>query len=75
MSNLYSTHLSSRKTQEIQAVELLVALNTLASRQVSVTFLGERMTLDVVALIALHDKYGVALADTLAFAKALVDHG
>ena len=39
------------------------------------TFLGERMTLDVVALIALHDKYGVALADTLAFAKALVDHG
>ena len=33
------------------------------------------MTLDVVALIALHDKYGVALADTLAFAKALVDHG
>lgn len=75
MSNLYSTHLSSRKTQEIQAVELLVALNTLASRQVSVTFLGKRMTLDVVALIALHDKYGVALADTLAFAKALVDHG
>ncbi|AXT95135.1 glyceraldehyde-3-phosphate dehydrogenase [Moraxella catarrhalis] len=75
MSNLYSTHLSSRKTQEIQVVELLVALNTLASRQVSVTFLGERMTLDVVALIALHDKYGVALADTLAFAKALVDHG
>lgn len=75
MSNLYSTHLSSRKTQEIQAVELLVALNTLASRQVLVTFLGERMTLDVVALIALHDKYGVALADTLAFAKALVDHG
>ncbi|MPX19169.1 glyceraldehyde-3-phosphate dehydrogenase [Moraxella catarrhalis] len=75
MSNLYSTHLSSRKTQEIQAVELLVALNTLANRQVLVTFLGERMTLDVVALIALHDKYGVALADTLAFAKALVDHG
>lgn len=75
MSNLYSTHLSSRKTQEIQAVELLVALNTLASRQVLVTFLGERMTLDVVALIALHDKYGVALADTLAFAKALVDCG
>lgn len=75
MSNLYSTHLSSRKTQEIQAVELLVALNALASRQVLVTFLGERMTLDVVALIALHDKYGVALADTLAFAKALVDHG
>lgn len=74
MSNLYSTHLSSRKTQEIQAVELLVALNTLASRQVLVTFLGERMTLDVVALIALHDKYGVALADTLAFAKALVDY-
>lgn len=75
MSNLYSTHLSSRKTQEIQAVELLVALNTLASRQVLVTFLGERTTLDVVALIALHDKYGVALADTLAFAKALIDHG
>lgn len=75
MSNLYSTHLSSRKTQEIQAVELLVALNALASRQVLVTFLGERMTLDVVALIALHDKYGVALADTLAFAKALVDCG
>lgn len=75
MSNLYSTHLSSRKTQEIQAVELLVALNTLANRQVLVTFLGERTTLDVVALIALHDKYGVALADTLAFAKALVDHG
>lgn len=75
MSNLYSTHLSSRKTQEIQAVDLLVALNTLANRQVLVTFLGERMTLDVVALIALHDKYGVALADTLAFAKALVDHG
>lgn len=75
MSNLYSTHLSSRKTQEIQAVELLVALNTLASRQVSVTFLGERTILDVVALIALHDKYGVALADTLAFAKALVDCG
>lgn len=75
MSNLYSTHLSSRKTQEIQAVELLVALNTLASRQVLVTFLGERTTLDVVTLIALHDKYGVALADTLAFAKALVDHG
>lgn len=75
MSNLYSTHLSSRKTQEIQAVELLVALNTLASRQVLVTFLGERTTLDVVALIALHDKYGVALADTLAFAKALVDRG
>lgn len=74
MSNLYSTHLSSRKTQEIQAVELLVALNTLASRQVLVTFLGERTTLDVVALIALHDKYGVALADTLAFAKALVDY-
>lgn len=74
MSNLYSTHLSSRKTQEIQAVELLVALNTLANRQVLVTFLGERMTLDVVALIALHDKYGVALADTLAFAKALVDY-
>lgn len=75
MSNLYSTHLSSRKTQEIQAVELLVALNTLASRQILVTFLGERTTLDVVALIALHDKYGVALADTLAFAKALIDHG
>lgn len=75
MSNLYSTHLSSRKTQEIQAVELLIALNTLANRQVLATFLGERTTLDVVALIALHDKYGVALADTLAFAKALVDCG
>ncbi|OAU94997.1 glyceraldehyde-3-phosphate dehydrogenase [Moraxella catarrhalis] len=75
MSNLYSTHLSSRKTQESQAVELLVALNALANNQVAVTFLGERASLDVAALIALHDNRGVALADTLALAKALVDNG
>ncbi|OOR84624.1 glyceraldehyde-3-phosphate dehydrogenase [Moraxella canis] len=75
MSNLYSTHLSSRKTQESQAVELLVALNALANNQVAVTFLGERASLDVAALIALHDNHGVALADTLALAKALVDNG
>ncbi|OAV01929.1 MULTISPECIES: glyceraldehyde-3-phosphate dehydrogenase [Moraxella] len=75
MSNLYSTHLSSRKTQESQAVELLVALNALANNQVAVTFLGERASLDVAALIALHDNRGVALADTLALAKALVDKG
>ncbi|MFC0819658.1 glyceraldehyde-3-phosphate dehydrogenase [Moraxella marmotae] len=75
MSDLYSAHLSARKAQESQAVELLVVLNGLANNQVSVTFLGERVALNVATLIALHDDSGVALADTLALAKALSDKG
>lgn len=71
MSDLYSTHLSARKNQESQAVELLVALSALAKRQVQLTFLGERVRLDVATIIALHDAAELAVADTLSLAQAL----
>ena len=72
-ANLYQDHLTTRKNQEAQAVQLLVELNTLANKGVNVLFLGNRIALNLVDIIAHHDKNALNIADTLAFATALND--
>ncbi|MBW4009339.1 glyceraldehyde-3-phosphate dehydrogenase [Moraxella osloensis] len=72
-ANLYQDHLTTRKNQEAQAVQLLVELNTLANKGVDVLFFGNRIALNLVDIIAHHDKNGLNIADTLAFATALND--
>ncbi|HCN15893.1 MAG TPA: glyceraldehyde-3-phosphate dehydrogenase, partial [Moraxellaceae bacterium] len=42
-ANLYQDHLTTRKNQEAQAVQLLVELNTLANKGVNVLFFGNRI--------------------------------
>ena len=72
-ANLYQDHLTNRKNQEAQAVQLLVELNTLANKGVNVLFFGNRIALNLVDIIAHHDKNALNIADTLAFATALND--
>lgn len=72
-ANLYQDHLANRKNQEAQAVQLLVELNTLANKGVNVLFFGNRIALNLVDIIAHHDKNALNIADTLAFATALND--
>ena len=72
-ANLYQDHLTTRKSQEVQAVQLLVELNTLANKGVNVLFFGNRIALNLVDIIAHHDKNALNIADTLAFATALND--
>jgi len=72
-ANLYQDHLTTRKNQEAQAVLLLVELNTLANKGVNVLFFGNRIALNLVDIIAHHDKNALNIADTLAFATALND--
>nr|WP_313091136.1 glyceraldehyde-3-phosphate dehydrogenase [Moraxella sp. CTOTU48268] len=72
-ANLYQDHLTNRKNQEAQAVQLLVELNTLANKGVNVLFFGNRIALNLVDIIAHHDKSALNIADTLAFATALND--
>ncbi|MCG8147918.1 glyceraldehyde-3-phosphate dehydrogenase [Moraxella sp. PS-22] len=72
-ANLYQDHLTTRKNQEAQAVQLLVELNTLANKGVNVLFFGNRIALNLVDIIAHHDKNALNIADTLAFATALND--
>ena len=72
-ANLYQDHLTTRKNQEAQAVQLLVELNTLANKGVTVLFFGNRIALNLVDIIAHHDKNALNIADTLAFATALND--
>ena len=72
-ANLYQDHLTNRKNQEAQAVQLLVELNTLANKGVDVLFFGNRIALNLVDIIAHHDKNALNIADTLAFATALND--
>ena len=72
-ANLYQDHLTTRKNQEAQAVQLLVELNTLANKGVDVLFFGNRIALNLVDIIAHHDKNALNIADTLAFATALND--
>ena len=72
-ANLYQDHLTTRKNQEAQAVQLLVELNTLANKGVDVLFFGNRIALNLVDIIAHHDKNALNIADTLAFVTALND--
>ena len=72
-ANLYQDRLTTRKNQEAQAVQLLVELNTLANKGVNVLFFGNRIALNLVDIIAHHDKNALNIADTLAFATALND--
>ena len=72
-ANLYQDHLTNRKNQEAQAVQLLVELNTLANKGVNMLFFGNRIALNLVDIIAHHDKNALNIADTLAFATALND--
>lgn len=72
MSTRYQDYLVARQAQEQEAVALLVELNTLANNQVHALFFGQDIALDVVQIIALHDKNGLAVADSLVLAKALV---
>lgn len=72
-ANLYQDHLTTRKNQEAQAVQLLVELNTLTNKGVNVLFFGNRIALNLVDIIAHHDKNALNIADTLAFATALND--
>ena len=72
-ANLYQDHLTTRKNQEAQAIQLLVELNTLANKGVNVLFFGNRIALSLVDIIAHHDKNALNIADTLAFATALND--
>ena len=72
-ANLYQDHLTNRKNQEAQAIQLLVELNTLANKGVNVLFFGNRIALNLVDIIAHHDKNALNIADTLAFATALND--
>lgn len=74
-ANIYQDRLTTRKTQENQATELLVALNKLANNDVAVTFLGERVALNLAKIIALHDQSGLNVADSLALVKSLADKG
>ncbi|MDO5651625.1 MAG: glyceraldehyde-3-phosphate dehydrogenase [Moraxella sp.] len=75
MTNLYQDHLNTRKNQENQAVELLVALSALSAQGVAVNFLGNRVALDIARIIALHDDSGIALVDSVALASSLVNTG
>lgn len=72
-ANLYQDHLTTRKNQEAQAVQLLVELNTLANKGVDVLFFGNRIALNLVDIIAHHDKNALNIADTLAFTTELND--
>ena len=72
-ANLYQDHLTTRKNQEAQAIQLLVELNTLANKGVDVLFFGNRIALSLVDIIAHHDKNALNIADTLAFVTALND--
>nr|WP_313098615.1 glyceraldehyde-3-phosphate dehydrogenase [Moraxella sp. CTOTU48717] len=72
-ANLYQDHLTTRKNQEAQAIQLLVELNTLANKGVDVLFFGNRIALNLVDIIAHHDKNALNIADTLAFVTALND--
>ena len=72
-ANLYQDHLTTRKNQEAQAIQLLVELNTLANKGVNVLLFGNRIALNLVDIIAHHDKNALNIADTLAFATALND--
>ena len=72
-ANLYQDHLTTRKNQEAQAIQLLVELNTLANKGVDVLFFGNRIALNLVDIIAHHDKNALNIADTLALATALND--
>ena len=72
-ANLYQDHLTTRKNQEAQAVQLLVELNTLANKGVNVLFFGNRIALNLVDIITHHEKNAINIADTLAFATALND--
>lgn len=75
MSNLYQNHLAARQNQETAAAKLIAALSLLAANDVAVSFFGERVSLSVSKVLALHDDHGVNVADTLALAEALVEQG
>lgn len=69
--SIYQTYLAKRQADESQAVELVAQLARLASQNVNVLFFGERVSLSVADVLAKHDKAGLSVADSTAFAKAL----
>lgn len=72
---VFANHLSSRKVQETDAAALIAALSLLAAKEVQISFFGQRVALSVAQILALHDTHGVAIADTLKLAQALVESG
>ncbi|MDO4895345.1 glyceraldehyde-3-phosphate dehydrogenase [Moraxella sp.] len=72
---VFANHLSSRKVQETDAAALIAALSLLAAKEVQILFFGQRVALSVAQILALHDTHGVAIADTLKLAQALVESG
>ena len=74
-ATIYQDRLTARQTQEQDALELMVALNKLSSNDVAVSFFGDRVMLNHANLIALHDKYSLNVADSLALASQLADNG
>ena len=71
MSDIYQSHLNTRKQTESQAVALIAELARLSAQNVNVLFFGERVSLSVVDILAKHDKAGLSVADSLALTKAL----
>ncbi|MDO4442079.1 MAG: glyceraldehyde-3-phosphate dehydrogenase [Moraxella sp.] len=71
MMSIYQDHLAKRQADESSAVELIVALAKLTSQNVSVLFLGERLSLSVADILTKHTDAGLNVADTLALAQSL----
>lgn len=69
--SIYQDHLAKRQADESSAVELIVALAKLTSQNVSVLFLGERLSLSVADILTKHTDAGLNVADTLTLAQSL----
>lgn len=71
--SVYQQYLGTRKVQEHQAVTLVAVLGALSANQVELLFFGERIALDVSAILAQHTKAGIDIKNSLSFATALAN--
>lgn len=71
--SVYQQYLDTRKVQEHQAVTLVAVLGALSANQVELLFFGERIALDVSAILAQHTKAGIDIKNSLSFATALAN--
>lgn len=73
MTNVYQEYLNTRQAQEQKAIQLVALLGVLSAKQVAFLFLGERVALDVSAILAQHTKAGIDIGASLLLAQALTD--
>lgn len=71
--SVYQQYLDTRKVQEHQAVTLVAVLGALSANQVELLFFGERIALDVSAILVQHTKAGIDIKNSLSFATALAN--